>query len=101
MNPHNFRHSRATYLANFLTEAQMKEYFGWQQDSKMAGVHVHLSGRDVDNALLRVYGIENKNEKKESIFNRRNVLDANRLIRRQIVFVRDAGYRLTRKPGRR
>lgn len=29
VNPHNFRHSRATYLANHLTEAQMKEYFGW------------------------------------------------------------------------
>lgn len=28
VNPHNFRHSRATYLANFLTEAQMKEFFG-------------------------------------------------------------------------
>jgi integrase/recombinase XerD len=67
INPHNFRHSRATYLANFLTEAQMKEYFGWQQDSKMAAVYVHLLGRDVDNALLRVYGIENGNEKKESI----------------------------------
>ena len=68
VNPHNFRHSRATYLANFLTEAQMKEHFGWTQDSKMAAVYVHLSGRDVDNALLKVYGIENNNEKKESIF---------------------------------
>ena len=68
VNPHNFRHSRATYLANFLTEAQMKEYFGWMQDSKMAAVYVHLSGRDVDNALLKVYGINNNNEKKESIF---------------------------------
>jgi len=66
VNPHNFRHSRATYLANHLTEAQMKEYFGWTQDSKMAAVYVHLSGRDVDKALLKVYGIENKEEKKES-----------------------------------
>lgn len=68
VNPHNFRHSRATYLANFLTEAQMKEYFGWIQDSKMAGVYVHLSGRNVDNAILKVYGIDNGEEKKESIF---------------------------------
>ena len=68
MNPHNFRHSRATYLANFLTEAQMKEFFGWQQDSKMAAVYVHLSGRDVDNALMKVYGIENNEEKRQSIF---------------------------------
>jgi len=68
VNPHNFRHSRATYLANFLTEAQMKEFFGWVQGSDMASIYVHLSGRDVDNALLKVYGIKNDNEKKESIF---------------------------------
>ncbi len=68
VNPHNFRHSRATYLANFLTEAQMKEHFGWTQDSKMAAVYVHLSGRDVDKALLKVYGIESAEQKKESIF---------------------------------
>lgn len=27
--PHAFRHARATHLANSLTEAQMKEFFGW------------------------------------------------------------------------
>jgi len=74
MNPHNFRHSRASYLANFLTEAQMKEYFGWTQDSKMAGIYVHLSGRDVDNALLRVYGIENNGQKQESILKPKDCL---------------------------
>jgi len=67
VNPHNFRHSRASYLANHLTEAQMKEYFGWVQGSDMASIYVHLSGRDVDKALLKVYGIENAEEKKESI----------------------------------
>lgn len=34
----------------------------------MAAVYVHLSGRDVDNALLKVYGIKNDDEQKESIF---------------------------------
>lgn len=66
INPHNFRHSRATYLANHLTEAQMKEFFGWVQASDMASIYVHLSGRDVDNALLKVYGIKNNEEKEES-----------------------------------
>ena len=42
VNPHAFRHARATYLANFLTEAQMKEFFGWVQDSDMASVYVHI-----------------------------------------------------------
>ena len=43
VNPHNFRHSRATYMAQFLTEAQLKEYFGWAKDSRMAARYVHLS----------------------------------------------------------
>jgi len=36
VNPHNFRHSRATHLAGKLPEAVMKEFFGWAQSSKMA-----------------------------------------------------------------
>jgi integrase len=63
--PHLFRHSRATYLANYLTEAQMKQYFGWVQGSSMASVYVHLSGRDVDKALLKLQGINVPNEKIE------------------------------------
>ncbi|RLI80892.1 hypothetical protein DRP04_07330 [Archaeoglobales archaeon] len=58
VNPHAFRHARATHLANFLTKAQMKEFFGWVQDSDMASVYVHLSGRDVDRAILKLYGME-------------------------------------------
>jgi len=57
VNPHIFRHSRATHLAKFLTEAQMNAYFGWVQGSNMPSVYVHLSGRDVDQALLKTYGI--------------------------------------------
>lgn len=58
VNPHNFRHSRATHLANHLTEAQMNEYMGWVQGSNMASTYVHLSGRDVDHALLRLNNIQ-------------------------------------------
>lgn len=67
LNPHNFRHSRATHLANHLTEAQMKEFFGWTQGSEMAAVYVHLSGRDVDDAILNVYGMKTEKNRKESI----------------------------------
>ena len=62
IHPHLFRHSRATYLAKHLTEAQMKEYLGWVQSSDMAAVYVHLSGRDVDKALLRLHGYEVEEE---------------------------------------
>ena len=58
--PHLFRHSRATVLASKLTEAQMKEYFGWVQASDMASIYVHLSGRDVDNALLQLYSLKER-----------------------------------------
>jgi len=55
--PHLFRHTRATYLSKFLPEAVVKEIMGWVQDSKSAARYVHLSGRDVDKALLRLYGV--------------------------------------------
>lgn len=67
--PHLFRHSRATFLANHLTEAQMKEYFGWTQASKMAAIYVHLSGRDVDDAILKVYGKTRPEKSKETDHN--------------------------------
>lgn len=69
INPHHFRHSRATYMAQFLTEAQMKEYFGWAQDSSMAARYVHLSGKQVDDAILKMYGLK-KQEEQETILKR-------------------------------
>jgi site-specific recombinase XerD/ribosomal protein L40E len=65
--PHLFRHSRATFLANFLTEAQLKQHFGWVQSSDMASTYVHLSGRDVDNTLLKLQGIKIDQQEKESV----------------------------------
>ncbi len=58
VNPHNFRHSRSTHLASKLTESQMEEYLGWVQGSKMPSIYVHMSGRDLDADLLRMYGLE-------------------------------------------
>ena len=65
-NPHLFRHSRATYLANHLTEFQMNQYFGWIQGSNMPATYVHLSGRETDSALLALSGIKKDENKKES-----------------------------------
>ena len=47
-------------MANYLTEAQMNLYFGWIQGSDMPSVYVHLSGRDVDDAVLKANGITAK-----------------------------------------
>ena len=65
VNPHNFRHSRATYLASKLTEQQLKVYLGWTRASKMASIYVHLSSKDVNDSLLGIYGI--KTEESENI----------------------------------
>jgi len=65
--PHLFRHSRATVLANWLTEAQMCEFFGWVQGSDMPRIYIHLSGRDVDNAILNMYGLAEEEIRKPKI----------------------------------
>lgn len=57
MYPYIFRHSRATYLANWLTEAQMCEFFGWAQGSGRPRTYVHLSGRDIDATYDRMHGL--------------------------------------------
>jgi len=60
VNLHNFRHSRATHLANVLTDAQMRIHFGWVKASRMTEVYEHLSGGDVDKRLLEYYGVEKR-----------------------------------------
>ncbi len=45
----------------------MKHYLGWAQGSKMAGVYIHMSGKDTDEAILKANGIEIKKEKKDNL----------------------------------
>jgi integrase/recombinase XerD len=63
VHAHLFRHSRATFLAKHLTEAQMKQFFGWTQGSEMASTYVHLSGRDIQDSILKIYGKKSNNER--------------------------------------
>jgi integrase/recombinase XerD len=60
VNPHIFRHARATLFAQHLTDAQLKQHFGWRADSRMASVYIHLSGRDLDPALAKLAGLEHE-----------------------------------------
>ena len=62
--PHILRHTRATVLANHLTEQQMNVFFGWVQGSDMPSVYVHLSGRDIENAVKKIYGLQEEEEEK-------------------------------------
>ncbi len=62
-NLHNFRHTRGTHLALRITELQLKQYLGLSPNSKMAAVYVHMSGRDIDRDLLRLYGLQPMEER--------------------------------------
>jgi integrase len=57
-HPYIFRHSRITQLAHHLTEAQMNAYFGWVHGSEMPATYVHISGKDLDEQILKVHGIK-------------------------------------------
>jgi len=59
---HLLRHTQATKMSNIFTESQLKEFFGWAQGSKMSAVYVHLSGQNLDQTLLKHYGISTKEE---------------------------------------
>jgi integrase len=56
VNPHSFRHARATDYASRLSDQTLKTLFGWVGGSKMAEVYVHLSGKDIDNSVLEANG---------------------------------------------
>ena len=62
VNPHHFRHSRASELAQKLTESQLCEYLGWVQGSGQASTYVHLSGKNLDDAILKMHGLMKDDE---------------------------------------
>ena len=71
VHPHLFRHSRCTILAQHLTEAQLEKYAGWVYGSDMSGIYIHLSGRDLDDAILRSMGW--KKRRQSHRYHRKNV----------------------------
>jgi len=62
-----FRHSEATQLANFMTEAQLRKRHGWSPTSKMPGRYVHLINADVEDALFKHHGITKEEQTKQEI----------------------------------
>ena len=67
VNPHSFRHARATELAKALSDQQLKSFLGWTEGSCMASVYVHLSGKDIDDAILKMNGIETKGDSTDGL----------------------------------
>lgn len=64
VNPHNFRHSRATECGTWMTEAVMCGYFGWTMGSDTPRTYIHLSGRDVNGMVLAHHGLKEENKTK-------------------------------------
>lgn len=62
IHPHLFRHSRATELANHMTEQQLKKQLGWTAASTMAAKYVHLTDKDTERAILRASGVQVEEE---------------------------------------
>lgn len=57
VNPHAFRHARATEAARRgWNESQMRAYFGWSRNSTMPSVYTHLANMDVRNKVLEDAG---------------------------------------------
>jgi site-specific recombinase XerD len=55
--PHLFRHTRATELTAYTSEAFLRKILGWSKSSTTPAVYIHLSGRDVEREVLRIHGI--------------------------------------------
>ncbi len=66
IRPHLLRHSLATHYASQLTEAVMNEHFGWRQGGRTAAVYTHLSGRQVDDQILGVFGMQKQDQKRNT-----------------------------------
>lgn len=61
-NPHSFRKSRATHLANFLTESNLCQFMGWTLGSREAVTYVRTSMKGTEDAILGMYGMVNNNK---------------------------------------
>jgi integrase/recombinase XerD len=67
VNPHNWRHTRATDLAKKLTEQEMKVVLGWTAGSRQTETYVHLSGMDINKAMFKAAGIVVDEEQEPSL----------------------------------
>lgn len=52
------RHTQLTMLSKKLSDQTLRVYGNWSPNSNMAKKYVHLSGKDVDDAILELHGIK-------------------------------------------
>jgi len=61
INPHMFRHTKATEDSRLFTDRELMQLFGWRNPG-MVGVYSHLTMRDVDEKDLILHGKKRKEE---------------------------------------
>jgi integrase len=86
------RHSRATHLANKLTEAQMCAYFGWQLGTKVVQRYIHLAGVRTDDALLELAGVKVDKDNESSALKVRYCKRCNEMLSPNHEFCIRCGY---------
>jgi integrase/recombinase XerD len=57
---HLFRHKEITNLAGKLTEAESRIRHGWGKSSNMPSRYTHMNNQDVDDKMLKIYGVKKK-----------------------------------------
>jgi site-specific recombinase XerD len=77
--PHLFRHSAATKMAQHFTDAQLNQYFGWVQGSKMPATYIHMSMRDLDSSVLELHGLKDDKNKKKDDFTPKKCIRCDKL----------------------
>lgn len=68
VNPHNFRHTRATELAKDpnISSAMLEKAMGWVPGSRMAETYQHLAAKDLEDAFRRAHGISDPTKSAQS-----------------------------------
>jgi site-specific recombinase XerD len=63
LNPHNFRHTRLTELAKQgFMESELRIIAGWEANSNMPAIYLHISGADIDRKTLAKAGLLDEDE---------------------------------------
>ena len=68
VHSHLFRHKAITDLAGKLTEPESRIRYGWSKSSNMPSRYTHMNNQDVDDKMLKIYGVKKRVEEEEPTF---------------------------------
>ncbi|UCD13162.1 MAG: tyrosine-type recombinase/integrase, partial [Thermoplasmatales archaeon] len=98
VTPYTFRHSRATNLAPYMAEMELRHFFGWTKDSTMPGIYIHLSGKHVDDKYENIItGKKSKLEPEPSILLPVECPNCNEPVESTAIYCHKCGYPLKKE----